>query len=156
MDDVNFTKRGSICREEGTARKRKQFRDAAKVCVLRAQDESQRNAEYISYAYIQYSRPSLQEALVQANQDHMEAKLVYSLPPPPVPDLLDDYFSDAWITKSADGSPLNTTSQYKEPPNLLTDDFDCFVETEPAGFDESWLLGPVVALEPFTAALLHI
>lgn len=139
LDDVNFTTRGSICRKECTARKRKQFRDGAKDCVLRAQDQSQCNAEYISSVYTQYSQASIQEALKKANEDHHEAKLVHSHP---VPVFWDKYFSDAWITHLEDGSPpAKTTAHYEAPPNLLDD--DSFVETATDGFDDSWLVGPV-------------
>mmetsp|Transcript_20267 Transcript_20267/g.49700 ORF Transcript_20267/g.49700 Transcript_20267/m.49700 type:complete len:229 (+) Transcript_20267:79-765(+) len=143
LDDVNYTTRGSICRKECTARKRKQIRDGAKDCVLEAQDKSQYNAEYISSVYTQYSQPSIQEALKQADLDRHDAnELVHSQL---VEDFWNNYFSDAWITHlDDDGSPPGTTQHHEDPPNLLTDD-SSFAETatELDGFDDSWLVGPV-------------
>ncbi|CAJ1930859.1 unnamed protein product [Cylindrotheca closterium] len=141
LDDVNYTTRGSICRKTCTARRRREIRNGAKECVLKAQDTFRHNAEYISSVYTQYSQASVQEALQQAEQDHHDAKMVVNSQLAAVAEFWDSYFSDAWITHFEDGSPpLPPPKSTQGPPNLLTDDF---LETEPYGFDDSWLVGPV-------------
>lgn len=141
LDDVKYTTRGSICRVECTARKRKLFRNSAKESVLKAQDQLQSNEEYVSSVYIQYSQPSLQEALKQANRDHHDAYILGHSQL--VEAFWDSYFSDAWIRHSEDGSPSAKITQYEDPPNLLTDDLFLQTPAEPEGFDDSWLVGPV-------------
>jgi len=142
LDDVNYTTRGSICRKEGTAKRRKQVREGAKDCVLNAQYLSRRDAEYISAVYIQYSQPSSQEALMQGSRDHDNAKLLHSSQP--VEDFLNSYFSDDWITHSDDGSSASAASSLVVTDSLISLETpeSLIARVVTPGFDDSWLCGP--------------
>eukprot|EP00980_Cylindrotheca_fusiformis_P007662 scaffold1605_cov141-Cylindrotheca_fusiformis.AAC.25 len=77
INDIEFTARGSMCRTEQIAQRRRRIRDGARCLVLRAQQQPNSTQEWVAMMYSGFSSPSSHEAVLQAMVDHRDAHYIH-------------------------------------------------------------------------------
>eukprot|EP00980_Cylindrotheca_fusiformis_P007661 scaffold1605_cov141-Cylindrotheca_fusiformis.AAC.24 len=128
INDIDFTARGSLCRTEETARRRKQTRHGARDLVLQAQQQPNSTQDWIAMMYTAFSRPSSHEAVVQAMVDHRDSHYIQV---ESIRSFWDNFFPDNWI-------------RFDSPPEVTVEAPDLLSDT--SGFDESWLCGEITTI----------